>query len=300
MKKLIAMLLALSLIFCMTALTACGDGEEEETTDAGTTAGSDTTDAATDEDTSEDTEADTDGNTSEDTTEDTTESGEAGANEIAYDWATINDGFEPASCWYEWGAPDDESVYFVIDDDHVIHDGKGTWGSTEDTESTSAKYVFDGGTDGMDTFYDCDENLSLTEHPNSLAFGGIVLYEKGLGEDWVAGDADGDGVRDTDEDGNEIYTGYVGAWIEEGVVIHQLRFYPRSGMASRMVDGYFEASVDGETWVTLYTVEEEPGTGDFTFIDVDDDTVYYYVRYVSPDEGYCNIAELEIWGVAGS
>ncbi|MCD7776631.1 MAG: hypothetical protein LUH54_04590, partial [Firmicutes bacterium] len=295
----ISMLLALSLIFCMTALTACGGDDEGEDTntsaaDGTTTAGAeDSTEAGTDEgtETEEGTEAGTE--TEEVTTADATDE----ANTVAYDWSTINDGFEPASCYFDWGAPDDESHYFVIDADHVIHDGKGSW---SDVESTSACYVFDGGSDGMDTFYDCDEGLSSADHPNSLAFGGIVLYDQGLGEDWIAGDADGDGAKDTDEDGNEIYTGYVGAYIESGVVIHQLRYYPRSNMTARMVNGYFEASVDGETWVTLYTVEEEPSVADFTFVDIDDATVYYYVRYVSPDEGYCNIAELEIWGVSGS
>ncbi|MCD8311924.1 MAG: hypothetical protein LUD43_05440 [Firmicutes bacterium] len=279
MKKFVSMLLALTLIFCMTALTACGDGEEEETTDAGTTAGSDTTDAATDEVTSEDTEADTDENTSENTDEETdaaTDGLTNTANYYEYDWESIN-GVMPASIEWDWGAPDAESVYFVIDEDHVIHDGKGTWESSTDSIATA---VFD---QDLYTYYDCDEYLDYQTDSSDTGYG-IVLYDAlGLGEDWI----------------NTEHTGYVGAYIEEGVVIHQIRYFPRTSWTARMLDGYFEASVDGENWTTLFVVEDEPTTGDLTLVDVDDDTVYYYVRYVCETGCYCNIAEFEIWGVAG-
>ena len=59
----------------------------------------------------------------------------------------------------------------------------------------------------------------------------------------------------------------------------------------------FEASVDGENWVTLGEIEEAPTEGTFAYLNVNDTTTYYYVRYVGPTEGYGNVCEIEIWGV---
>ena len=162
-----------------------------------------------------------------------------------------------------FGAPSEDAIYFPVAEDHVFHDGKGTWSNATNTVATNA---FD-----MDvtTFYDCDEQAAYTDTEEEMV--GIP----------------GDGTFET---------AYVGAWIEEGVILTQIRYYPRDTFSGRMLGGYFEASVDFENWVTIGEVDEAPSEGTFSYINVNDPNTYYYVRYVAPIEGYGNVNEIEIWG----
>ncbi len=163
-----------------------------------------------------------------------------------------------------YGAPGEDAQFYYVSADQVIHDGKGTWSNTT---STVATMVFDCDTT---TFYDCDEG---TEYETI--------------EDVLVGYSWGDGTFET---------AYVGAYIEEGIVLKYIRFCPRSDQTGRMVDGYFEVSEDGESWTTVYTVSETPTASEFVTIDLsDNETTYYYVRYVGPSGGYGNIAEIELW-----
>ncbi len=283
MKKLLAILLALTFIVSMFAMTACSDDTPKDT-DAKTDDTNEPAGSGDDTNTPEDTDDPDDADESTDTDEPTAE---VGPNEYPYEHGTD---FEILSVEYwDWGAPRENSVYFEIDADHIIHDGKGTWRSAEDAAlpATLPAQAFDG---DDTTFYDCDENANLTNYDEENA--GIVPETP-----WDA-----------------TQTGYVGAWIESGVILHQIRWMPRSGMESRATGCKFQASVDGVNWVDLATVEEDPNTYDVTMIDIDDDTVYYYVRFLSRDlaayqqyvdetateatdfRAYCNIAELEIWG----
>jgi len=166
-----------------------------------------------------------------------------------------------------FGAPSETAIYFPVAEDHVIHDGKGTWNNAANTVATKA---FD-----MDvtTFYDCDEQAAYADTEAEIV--GIP----------------GDGTFETS---------YVGAWIEEGVIVTQIRYYPRDTFSGRMIGGRFEASVDGENWVTLGEIEEAPTEGTFAYLNVNDTTTYYYVRYVGPTEGYGNVSEIEIWGTPGT
>ncbi len=281
MKKLLAILLALTFVMSCFAMTACSDnGDGEDTNDSVANSGDDTSgDAGDTADGDDDTTAD-EGDDSSDTTAGDDEP--AGPNEYPYEHATD---FVIGSIDFDWGAPRENSVYFEIDVDHVIHDGKGTWSNTV---SCTANYAFDG---DMATFYDCDEKVESVNTDEMVNYGVIL-------EDW-------------NELGIEA-TGYVGAWIEEGVVLHQIRVMTRSTFADRMIGNKFQASVDGVTWVDLFTVEAlEWEGGDYEMFDIDDTTTYYYVRmvsrnledfntYVNADStdyyAYCNIAEFEIWG----
>ncbi len=274
MKKLLAVLLALTFVISMFAMTACSDdnGDDTDTNDKVETK-DDTTDDKKDNDTNNGENTDT--NEGEDT--DDVVSGDE-PNMFPYEGEVT-----PGSVDYDWGAPDATSVYFSIDEDHVIHDGKGTWNNTE---SCTGIYAFD---NDYDTFYDCDEKC---EYTNTDAMNvGTVL------EDW---------------NDDTTKTGYVGAWIEEGVVLSQIRFFPRSGYNDRAIGCKFQGSVDGVNWVDLVTITELVNQGgDYEFFDIDDDTVYYYVRFLARDlesyqaanetedtdyYSYCNIAEMEIWG----
>ena len=67
-----------------------------------------------------------------------------------------------------------------------------------------------------------------------------------------------------------------------------------------MIGGKFEVSTDGENWTEVAVVEERPDQeGKASEIVVPADIagqVVNYVRYVGPAGGYCNVAEIELWG----
>ncbi|EGD48130.1 Glycosyl hydrolase family 98 putative carbohydrate binding module [Ruminiclostridium papyrosolvens DSM 2782] len=95
---------------------------------------------------------------------------------------------------------------------------------------------------------------------------------------------------------NGAYTGIdLGAGNEKR--IYKIRYYPRNGWASRMLGGRFQGSNTSQTagYVDLHTITTMPASGIFTEATVSDTTQYRYLRYVSPDGGYCNVAELEFY-----
>ena len=94
-----------------------------------------------------------------------------------------------------------------------------------------------------------------------------------------------------------------GAWVglDLGAAksVTQIKFAPRSGYASRMVGGVFQASNDatfatGTT--TVYTVTATPASGTLTTVGVNVVTPYRYWRYVGPAGSYCDIAEFQLFG----
>ena len=254
MKKFVSIFLVLCFIFSAVAMTACGDKDGSKDTTPETTP--EVTDAATDP------------------VETVPTDGEPEEDMYPYDGEVI-----PASIdYWGWGAPDATSVYFAIDEAHVIHDGNGTWNNSLDT---IAAKVFDLDTE---TCYDCDEKKEYANVEGELT---------GIFPDPTADVA------------------YVGAWIEEGVVLSQIRWFPRTANLTRTAGGSFQASVDGTEWVTLHYIAENPIGGDMEFIPIDDDTVYYYVRFLgrsaeseeyalyNNETSFGNIAEIEIWGTPG-
>ncbi len=276
MKKLLAILLALTFVLSMFVMTACTNGEGEET-DNDAVSGNDETNGET-EGNGEETDGEPEGEETDGETEGEGDDVVDEPNMFPYEGEYV-----PGSVNFDWGAPDATSICFEIDADHVIHDGKGTWSNQT---STLPPMAFDG---DYDTCYDCDEQCGTENDANMEV--GLVL------EDW---------------DGDTTKTGYVGAWIEEGVVLTQIRFFPRTANLGRETGCKFQASVDGVNWVDLVVIEELVNGGyDYEFYDIEDDTVYYYVRFLGRDleayneyvdaagtdyYSYCNIAEMEIWG----
>lgn len=179
-----------------------------------------------------------------------------------YDGETVPSSITEAG----YGAPGEGLLYFPVDPENVLHDGKGTWGNNVNNVATMA---FDM---SYSTYYDCDENGEYENTDAEL----VGTY--------------GDGTFET---------AYVGAYIPEGVKITHIRYAPRADQTARMPGGIFQASVDGETWVDIYTIETAPTANDYATAKVGDgETVYYYVRYVSAAACYGNIAEIEVWGHA--
>ena len=81
-------------------------------------------------------------------------------------------------------------------------------------------------------------------------------------------------------------------------VITKINYCPRSGFESRMVGGIFQGAnqADFSDAVTLATVGTQPATGVFTSVNIANTAAFRYVRYLSPDNGFGNVAELEFYG----
>ncbi len=81
--------------------------------------------------------------------------------------------------------------------------------------------------------------------------------------------------------------------------ITQIAFAPRSGFTNRMVGGVFQVSntADFSSGVTtIYTVTAAPTAGSLTTIPVSPGGTFRYIRYLSPNGGFGNIAEFEVFG----
>lgn len=93
-----------------------------------------------------------------------------------------------------------------------------------------------------------------------------------------------------------------GAWVglDFGVgisnVIGQINYWPRTGWSSRMSGGVFEGDNDPsfQNSVTLFTVATAPpDTNVITPQTITNTNAFRYVRYLGPDNGWCDVAELQ-------
>jgi len=112
-----------------------------------------------------------------------------------------------------------------------------------------------------------------------------------------------DGNLNTYFDGptaNGVWVGYdLGA--DSTQAVFKIRYAPRSGQASRMVGGVFQGSnvADFSTAKTLYTIKTAPAVGVYTEQIITSPVPYRYVRYLSPNNGFGNVAEIEFYGMPG-
>ena len=93
-------------------------------------------------------------------------------------------------------------------------------------------------------------------------------------------------------------TAWVGQDLGAPHQITKIAFAPRSGFASRMTGGVFQASNTADFSsgvVTLHTVSSTPSSG-WQSVNVSASSAYRYVRYVTPAGGGCNIAQLMFYG----
>ncbi|TAE35383.1 MAG: choice-of-anchor D domain-containing protein, partial [Sphingobacteriales bacterium] len=77
-----------------------------------------------------------------------------------------------------------------------------------------------------------------------------------------------------------------------------LRFYPRVGYASRMVGAVFQASTNGTSWTTVYTVSATPPET-WNSVTINDTNFYRYFRYFQANN-FADISEIEFLGTAQS
>ena len=107
-----------------------------------------------------------------------------------------------------------------------------------------------------------------------------------------------DGSLSTFFDAPTASGAYVGIDLGSAQVVTQIKFAPRSGYASRMVGGVFQASSSASfaSPVTVYTVSATPAQGSLTAVNVSAGSGFRYWRYVGPTNGECNIAEFQLYG----
>ena len=94
---------------------------------------------------------------------------------------------------------------------------------------------------------------------------------------------------------------WVGYDLSEGnnAVITKIRYAPRSGYASRMLNGQFQGSnnADFSSATVLFTVTVQPPVGVYTEQTISNTTPFRYVRYITPAGGSGNVAEVEFYGL---
>jgi hypothetical protein len=107
-----------------------------------------------------------------------------------------------------------------------------------------------------------------------------------------------DGNLSTFFDGPVANGDWVGLNLGSAQTIGQISYAPRSGWASRMVGGTFQAS-NSATFssgvVNLFTISSTPATGSLTTVTVNVSGTYQYVRYVGPNGSYGDVAEIQFF-----
>lgn len=108
-----------------------------------------------------------------------------------------------------------------------------------------------------------------------------------------------DGDTGTFFDAADANGAYAGIDLGAGhtAALTKVRLVPRSNQPARMTGGVFQGCADGPTsgCTTLATVRWNPATFDWRQLTVSDAKPYRWLRYVSSDGGYGNVAEVEFY-----
>ena len=110
-----------------------------------------------------------------------------------------------------------------------------------------------------------------------------------------------DGLLDTFFDAAQANGAWAGIDLGEGreARVTNIRFCPRQSHPERMVGGRFQAATQASfnNATNLYTISKTPDTATLTTVAIDIPESFRFLRYVSPDGGYGNVAEVEFYGV---
>ncbi len=143
-----------------------------------------------------------------------------------------------------------------------------------------------------------------TPTPTATKLTGTLIGTSGSYDnsgDTIAKAADGNAA--TFFDAPAANGAWVGVDLAHADTVTSVGFIPRAGYESRMVGGVFQGSnspqfTSGVT--TLYTVKTTPASGAMTTVSVSNAAAFRYVRYLSPNGGYGDIAEFQFFGSVGS
>ena len=95
--------------------------------------------------------------------------------------------------------------------------------------------------------------------------------------------------------GNDSYVG-IDLGAGHAATVTAIRFYARYAYTDRMKGGVFEGTNDPAAgWHSLATVDTASAS-EWTVLNVSGAQPYRYLRYRSPVQGYCNVAEIEFHG----
>lgn len=92
---------------------------------------------------------------------------------------------------------------------------------------------------------------------------------------------------------------FVGLELQNAYKITGIRYYPRNTYMSRMTGGKFQGSNSADFSngvVDLATVSTTPATG-WNCLTVSNTNSFKYVRYIGPNSSYCNVSEIEFYGI---
>src|SRR4030095_15112100 len=83
-------------------------------------------------------------------------------------------------------------------------------------------------------------------------------------------------------------------------VVNRIRYSPRNSSnnwVGRMVGGRFQGAnaADFSDAVTLFTVSATPTFNAYTTVMINNSMPFRYLRYLSPNGGYCNVSEVEFY-----
>ncbi|MFW0740037.1 Ig-like domain-containing protein, partial [Flavobacterium sp. T12S277] len=103
-----------------------------------------------------------------------------------------------------------------------------------------------------------------------------------------------DGDINTAFDASAASTAYTGLDLGTAKVVTNIRYYPIKSNAGRMLGGKFQGSNTSNSadFVDLYTIQTQPNYG-WQDVSIPNSKTYRYYRYLSPVDGYCNVAEIE-------
>ena len=126
--------------------------------------------------------------------------------------------------------------------------------------------------------------------------GGQLVF--GLDPAWSAGrefEAVFDGDASTFYDYKNGDETFVGIDLGESTLVQALHYHPRIGLENRMVGGRFEGSNESSVsgYETIYVIATEPSAA-AQVINLDPAAAYRYYRYLSPANGFGNIAEFSL------
>ena len=137
-----------------------------------------------------------------------------------------------------------------------------------------------------------------------------VQADKLSGSDSWKQNADTDFHKAFDGDNATYFDGTRVGWVQAdlGAVydLSALAYCPRQNYEYRMVDGYFEVSMDGTDWQSIHTISENP-TFAMHKVKLEKPITARYIRYAVPegkprnsyntnDVYCCNVAEIKLYG----
>jgi uncharacterized protein (TIGR02145 family) len=138
--------------------------------------------------------------------------------------------------------------------------------------------------------------VSVTSGGGSEKLTGTVIGTSGSGGYYNPNTNAFDGNTSTYSE-NMASEAWAGLDLGSGCQITSIKFYPRISWASRMTNGKFQGSnvADFSSGVVdLYTIAAQPSEG-WNQVTITNTSSFRYVRYLTPANGYLNVAEIEFY-----